>query len=68
MAILAPDPEPSVESPPIMERGPTSEEPTPLLGRPASMYGNAVREQPRDGVLCNSLVDSREGRLAKRTG
>jgi hypothetical protein len=51
MAILAPDPEPVVESPPIMEREPTSEAPTPPLGRPVSMYKNAFSKEPKDVAL-----------------
>ncbi len=68
MAILAPDPEAVVESPPIMEREPTSEEPTPLLGRPVSMYGNAFSKEPQDVALGKILVAIRNGRWAKRIG
>ena len=62
MAILAPDPEPVVESPPIMEREPTSEAPTPPLGRPVSMYKNAFSKEPKDVALGNVLVAIRNGR------
>lgn len=60
MAILAPDPEPVVESPPIMEREPTSEAPTPPLGRPVSMYKNAFSKEPKDVALGNVLVAIRK--------
>ena len=67
MAILAPDPEPVVESPPT-EQEPTSEEPTPLLGRPVSMYGNAFSKEPQDVALGKILVAIRKGRWAKQIG
>ena len=66
MAILAPDPEPVVASPPIVERGPTSEEPTALLGRPVSMYKNAFSTEPKEVALGNVLVAIRDGRWGHR--
>lgn len=61
MAILAPDTEPVVESLPL-ERGPTSEESTPLLSRPVSMYKNAFSKEPKEVALGNILVAIRNGR------